>query len=357
MHTPIEESTLILFSLATLPIYFYLGLRLSSHWSHWAILGGLYLAIMSFPFRKLFKFQLHLSYTAMGFMSFLLLFTFLRDVIFLTSQHLYSPVLVIGFTFISLSLGFFNAARGPRIRKIIIPSDQLPDELNGFKIVQISDLHIGPTIGSRYVEKVVRMVNMLEPDLIALTGDIGDGPVKKYRNDISPLGFLKSKHGSFFVTGNHEYYWNANEWLSVMNNLGIINLINRGKIIDHHHKKILVAGVPDPVSRLLPDLTGMQETSAHYKILLSHRPGIAHQASISGYDLQLSGHTHGGQFFPWTIVVKIVHKMSKGLHRVNSMWLYVSTGTGSWGPLIRLGTNPEITLLTLTQSNEKALLP
>lgn len=204
---------------------------------------------------------------------------------------------------------------------------------------------------------MVSKVNSLEADLIVLTGDIGDGPVKKFRKDISPLGFLKAKHGSFFVTGNHEYYWNANEWLGVMNNLGIINLINRGKVLVHQNKKILVAGVPDPVSRLLPDLMGMLETESDYKILLSHRPGIAGQASQAGYNLQLSGHTHGGQFFPWTLVVRFVHEMSKGLHRVNDMWLYVSPGTGSWGPLIRLGTTPEITLLTLTQSkNGKSLL-
>lgn len=361
MHSPIEESTLILFFLATIPVYLYVGLRLSSHWSHWAVLGIIFLGVISFPFRKLFKFQLHLSYTSMGVLSFLLLFTVLRDVIYLTTQKLFSPIYVLEFTFISLFIGFMNAILGPRVKRVMVPVANLPSELVGFKISQISDLHIGATIRFPYVTKVVQKVNKLEPDLIVLTGDIGDGKVSKYREDIAPLSKLKSRHGSFFTTGNHEYYWNANEWLSVMNNVGIINLINRGKVIEHGTKRVLIAGIPDPVSRLLPDLLGMQESesanSADFKILLSHRPGIANEASLCGYHLQLSGHTHGGQFFPWTIVVKFVHKMSIGLHRVNNMWLYVNPGTGSWGPLIRLGTTPEITLLTLTQSkSDKELL-
>jgi len=117
---------------------------------------------------------------------------------------------------------------------------------------------------------------------------------------------------------------------------------------------LLVAGIPDPVSRITPDLIGVQDSEpgekADIKILLSHRPGIAKEASLNGFDIQLSGHTHGGQFFPWTIVVKFVHRMSQGLHKVNGMWLYINPGTGSWGPLLRLGTTPEITLLTLSKS-------
>jgi predicted MPP superfamily phosphohydrolase len=114
---------------------------------------------------------------------------------------------------------------------------------------------------------------------------------------------------------------------------------------------VLIAGIPDPVSRVTPDFNSFKNSSADYRILLSHRPGIALEASENTIDLTLSGHTHAGQFFPWTIVVKFVHKISKGLHQVGRMWIYVNPGTGSWGPLIRLGTSPEITLLTLTQSN------
>jgi predicted MPP superfamily phosphohydrolase len=208
------------------------------------------------------------------------------------------------------------------------------------------------------VENVVKKINQFTPDVIVLTGDIGDGNARQYREDTTPLKGLRSKSGTFFVPGNHEYYWNVNEWLTVMNNMGIINLVNRGKVVNYKSRKILIAGIPDPVSGLSPALGAVQEAepsdNADFKILLSHRPGIAHEASRFGFHLQLSGHTHGGQFFPWTIVVKFVHKFSLGLHRVGDMWLYISAGTGSWGPLLRVGTTPEITLLTLT--SEKKLL-
>lgn len=345
---------MILFSLSLLPVYFYLGLRIAEHWSHWILLAVIFLGIMSFPFKKFFRFQLHLIYAGMGLLTYLTVFTILRDLIWLFAGILYPVSYVIFLTAISLVIGFFNALTGPRVKRINVPIIDLHPSLIGFKIVQISDLHVGATIRKPYVEKVVRKVNGLDADIVVLTGDIGDGYVAHYRDDISPMRNMKSRYGSFFSPGNHEYYWNVNEWLTVMNNLGIINLVNRGKIIQHHEASVLIAGIPDPVSGLMPDLLGVQDSDsgekAHYRILLSHRPGIAFEASKSGFNLQLSGHTHGGQFFPWTLVVKMVHKISQGLHRVGDMWIYVNPGTGSWGPLLRLGTTPEITLLSLTQS-------
>lgn len=338
------------------PVYIYLGLRLSSHWSHWLVLAMIFFMIMSFPFKKFSRYQLHLIYFGMGFLTYLTVFSVVRDLIWLATDHLAPISHVFIMTGLSLVLGFINATKGPKVRHISVSINDLTEELEGFKIAQISDLHIGATIRRPYVEKVVKKVNALKSDLIALTGDIGDGPVQQFRQDIAPLAKLKSRYGSFFVPGNHEYYWNANEWLGIMNNLGIINLVNRGKIVEHGHSKVLIAGIPDPASRLLPDLDGVQDSesgeNAEFKILLSHRPGIAHLASQKGFHLQLSGHTHGGQFFPWTIVVKFVHRLSKGLHRVGNMWLYVNPGTGSWGPLLRLGTTPEITLVELTRSQE-----
>lgn len=340
-----------------LPVYVYLGLRLASHWSHWLVIAFIFISIMSFPFRKFFRYQLHLIYTAMGLATFLTVFTVLRDLIYLSFGVLYPAYFVLILTLVSLILGFINASIGPRIKNVNVPVINLPTNLIGFKIAQISDLHVGATIRRPYVENVVRKVNSLGSDIVVLTGDIGDGHVQHYRNDIAPMGKLKSRYGSFFTPGNHEYYWNVNEWLGVMNNLGIINLVNRGKVIHHQSATVLIAGIPDPVSRIHPDLIGIQDSEsgekADYRILLSHRPGIAFEASKSGFDLQLSGHTHGGQFFPWTIVVKMVHKISRGLHRVGDMWIYVNPGTGSWGPLLRLGTTPEITLLTLTQSKSE----
>lgn len=348
---------MILFIVFLLPFYLYLSYRLSTHWSHWLVIGSLFITILSFPFKKYFRYQLHLIYAGMGLLTFLLVFTLLRDLVWLATGTLYSVNYVILFTVLSLLVGFANAFRGPQIKKIYVKVDNLPSDLEGFKIAQISDLHVGATIRKPYVEKVVRRVNELKADMVALTGDIGDGVVKHYRGDIAPMSKLKSTYGTFFTPGNHEYYWNVNEWLSVMNNLGIINLVNRGKVIHHHNATILVGGIPDPVGGIAPDLLGIQDSAsgetASFRILLSHRPGIAPEAHKNGFDLLLSGHTHGGQFFPWTLVVKAVHRYSEGLHRLGDMWIYVNQGTGSWGPLIRLGTTPEITLLMLTQSKSE----
>lgn len=344
----------ILFILS--PAFVYLGLRLASHWSHWPILSIIFLAILIFPFRRMKPWQLFFIFASMGVLTYLLVFTLLRDLIWLATGTLYPATYVVILTTLSVMIGFVNAATGPRVRHVKVPLKGFPPELLGMKIAQISDLHVGATIRKRYVERVVKKINKLTPDIVTMTGDIGDSKVSEYREDVAPMAKIKSRYGSFFVPGNHEYYWNANEWLIVLNNLGIINLVNRGKVIEHRGKSILVAGVPDPVSRLAPELEGMLKPEASrksdFKILLSHRPGIAHEAAQAGYQLQLSGHTHGGQFFPWTIVVKFVHKLSQGLHQVQNMWVYVNPGTGSWGPLLRLGTTPEITLLELVDGQD-----
>ncbi|WP_408095960.1 metallophosphoesterase [Peredibacter sp. HCB2-198] len=337
------------------PAYLYLGLRLGNHWSHWLLLALLFLLIISFPLKKLFPLQIQLAYAGMGFLTYLVVFTLVRDVAWFLTGDLAPISYVFILTVVSLVIGVINASRGPRIKRVRVPVNDLNEKLNGLKIAQISDLHVGATIRKRYVEKVVKKVNALKSDIVVLTGDIGDGNVREYRQDIAPIGNLKSSYGSFFVPGNHEYYWNANEWLIVLNNLGTINLVNRGKIIKHNEANVLVAGIPDPVSRLAPNLDTKYAEDA-FKILLSHRPGIAPEAEKNGFHLLLSGHTHGGQFFPWTIVVKFVHKLSQGLHRVGNMWVYVNPGTGSWGPLLRLGTTPEITLLELVRSSEIKLI-
>lgn len=293
----------------------------------------------------------------MGLLTFLLVFTLLRDLLWPISGNLFSVNHVLALTVTALILGFLNAVRGPRVKRVTVKVENLPLALEGFKIAQISDLHVGATIRRPYVEKVVEKVNELKADVVALTGDIGDGVVSHYRKDIAPMAKIKSTHGTFFTPGNHEYYWNVNEWLSVMNNLGIINLVNRGKVIHHKDASVLIGGIPDPVGGIAPDLLGIQDSAsgekASFRVLLSHRPGIAKEAYKNGFNLLLSGHTHGGQFFPWTLVVRLIHRYSQGLHQLGDMWIYVSQGTGTWGPLLRLGTTPEITLLMLTQSKKE----
>lgn len=342
---------MILFLLSLIPVYLYLGSSLADNWFEWGLIFILFASILSFPFKKRFKYQNHLAFISMGFLTFLMVFTVLRDVISFLGGPSYPSYTILIPTIICLIVGFWNGNYGLRVKRVQVPVQDLPDSLEGFKIAQISDLHIGPTIKRPYVQKVVDMINSLNAHMITLTGDIGDGRVTEFQDDITPLSQMRSSYGSYFALGNHEYYWGANDWLNEMSKVGINNLVNSSKIIEHAGIKISISGIPDPVSRTKPDFENLKNSS-DYKILLSHRPGVAQEASQYGFNLQLSGHTHGGQFFPWTIVVKFVHKLSQGLHQVGSMWLYINPGTGSWGPLLRLGTTSEVTLLTLTQAKK-----
>ncbi|HXH30676.1 MAG TPA: metallophosphoesterase [Bacteriovoracaceae bacterium] len=346
--------TVFFLLLLLVPVYLYLGWSLAAAGYQWFILGVPFLLLLTFPFKKLHRSQLHLIYLSMGILSYLTILTALRDLIAALTTSRATDSIVYVLTTLALFYGHWNALSGPRLKNISVSYAGLPPGLDGLKIAQISDLHVGPTIRKEYVEKTVTLVNSVDPDIIALTGDIGDGPPKLFREDCAPLWKLRSKLGAFYVPGNHEYYWGINEWLGLINNLGIVVLLNRGKILQHGEKKILIGGIPDSVSSLLPDPGAILEAGleSDFRILLSHRPGYAEVASLQGWNLQLSGHTHGGQFFPWTIAVRFFHEVSVGLKKKKEMWLYVSPGTGSWGPLLRLGTTPEVTVLTLrTLSN------
>lgn len=333
-------------------IFFYLGHSLGSPFG-WVILSFLFPLVFSFPFIRHRPSIIQITFLAMGFLSYLIVFVLLKDLLHLAGILL--PVIwVYGLALLAVLVGTFIAHRGPTIVRLKLPFPDLPEDLEGLRIVQISDLHVGPTIGKKYVEKIVQTTNGLNPDVIALTGDIGDGPVSMYRDDIAPFANLRSKYGVFYVPGNHEYYWNANEWMNVLNNLNVIILLNRGKKIQINQSQILMGGVSDPVGHPKPDPVSVIQAGmdSPLKVLLSHRPGLATEAAKLGFHLQLSGHTHGGQFFPWTVLVRFVHKHFLGHHMVNGMWLNVNSGTGSWGPFLRLGTTSEITLIEIFRSNK-----
>ncbi len=334
----------------TTPLFLYLHWSLEAS-SGLSLLSSLFCLVLLFPVLRRWSLLAHFTFLAMGLLSFILVFTLLRDVIWITGFKLHS-LWIISASVIAMITGTLVALKGPQLKRLKLPIQDLPKELEGLRIVQISDLHIGPTIGRSYVEKMVKKVNELEADIVALTGDIGDGPVERHRQDIAPLSKIQSKLGTFYVPGNHEYYWNANEWMNVMNNLKAIVLVNRGKIIHHQGQSILIGGIPDPMASPGPDLQMTHDASpeAPFKILLSHRPGFAEEASALGFHLQLSGHTHGGQFFPWTVAVRFAHKYFLGHYQVGQMWLNVNPGTGSWGPFLRLGTTSEITLIEIYRS-------
>jgi uncharacterized protein len=253
--------------------------------------------------------------------------------------------------------GFYEARHRAQVREISIPLVGLPAAFDGFRIAQFSDLHIGPTIKRPYVEGVVQQLNDLHADCIVFTGDLVDGSVRWLRDDAAPLEALSDPQGKFFVTGNHEYYSGAEEWVEEAGRLGFQVLMNEHALIERGGSHIALAGVPDytggqflPHHESRPAATAAAIPQGIIKILLAHQPVSAHAASAAGFDLQLSGHTHGGQFFPWNYVAYINQPFIKGLHKMGNMWVYVNSGIGYWGPPLRLGAPPEITLITLAQA-------
>ena len=313
------------------------------------------------------------GFLAMGFFSSLLILTLLRDVVLIAAfaasgsfidvasllqlQTWSAAGVPAAAAFVTI-VGFVNARRRARVRHIDVPIAGLPARLHGFSIVQISDIHVGSTIKNGYVSRIVDAVNDLEADLIAVTGDLVDGSVQRLAAHTAPLARLTARHGAYFVTGNHEYYSGANAWIVEIRRLGLNVLLNEHAVLDHDGEAVIIAGVTDysahhfdPAHRSDPAaaLAGAPDL-ATVKVLLAHQPRSAFAAAKAGYHLQLSGHTHGGQFFPWNLVVKLMQPFTAGLHRLDDLWVYVSRGTGYWGPPKRFGAPSEITRLRLVRA-------
>ena len=262
-------------------------------------------------------------------------------------------------------LGFWNARRTAQVVRVDVPIANLPDALVGFSMAQISDIHVGPTIKARYLQRIVDRVNLLDADLVAITGDLVDGSVNELGHQVAPLAQLTSTYGSFFVTGNHEYYSGAQHWIAKLRSLGIQVLMNEHVVIDHRldsqdveAAKVVVAGVTDYSAHHFDEnhrsdphaaLANAPE-QAFFKLLLAHQPRSAAAAAAAGFDLQLSGHTHGGQFWPWGYFVRFQQPFTAGMHRLHRLWVYTSRGTGYWGPPKRFGAPSEITFLRLVKA-------
>ncbi|MCP5281348.1 MAG: metallophosphoesterase [Rhodoferax sp.] len=264
--------------------------------------------------------------------------------------------------------GFWAARRTARVVQVDVPIAGLPATLHGFSVAQISDIHVGPTIRQAYVQRIVARVNALGADMVAITGDLVDGHVDDLRQHVAPLATLSSTHGTFFVTGNHEYYSGAHAWVDELRRLGIQVLMNEHRVLHHEAghgagcatvdrdtEMVVVAGVADFSAHHFDESHRSDPAAAmagapagaRMRLLLAHQPRSAPAAASAGFDLQLSGHTHGGQFWPWMHFVKFQQPFTAGLHRLADLWVYTNRGTGYWGPPKRFGVSSEITHLRL----------
>lgn len=250
--------------------------------------------------------------------------------------------------------GVWSAIRPVEVKRVAVRLKKLPGSLNGLRLVQLTDMHIGLTIGRDFVEDVVRKVNALEPDIVAITGDLIDGSVDELGPAVAPLGELRAKLGTYFVTGNHEYYSGADSWLAFLQSLGIKALRNEHVELTKNGETIHLAGVDDWTAHRFGNGHGsdmaraMEGRDANQPVvLLAHQPVQFDEAREHGVDLQISGHTHGGQIFPFGLLTRLAQPFVSGLHRRGDSQIYVSSGTGYWGPPMRIAAPAEITLIEL----------
>jgi predicted MPP superfamily phosphohydrolase len=249
-----------------------------------------------------------------------------------------------------------RAAVGPvAVRRVEVALGRLPREHDGITVVQLTDLHIGPTIGAHELTALVETTNALDPDIVAITGDLVDGSVDELRDAVAPLAQLRARHGVFFVTGNHEYFSGAAQWVAEISRLGIRVLRNERVSIENKGSAFDLAGVDDASAArsgvpghgedLAKALAGRDRSRA--LLLLAHQPRTVLRAAPFGVDLQLSGHTHGGQIWPFGLLVRLQQHFLAGLHRHGDTQLYVSRGTGYWGPPMRVAAPAEIAQIVL----------
>ncbi len=253
----------------------------------------------------------------------------------------------------AVGVGMVSALGPPDMLRVPVRLRRLDPAFEGFRIAVVSDIHLGPLAGRAHTERIVDLINGTEPDLVAIVGDLVDGTVEELGAAAEPLRDLTSREGAFFVTGNHEYFVeDTGSWLRELERLGVQPLRNESTAIRRGADAILLAGVndvagehrsdPPDFDRALSGTHGSRPT-----ILLAHQPVQVTEAAARGVDLQLSGHTHGGQMWPFHYVVRAVQPSLAGLSTVGKTQLYVTRGAGFWGPPVRVGARPDITVVSL----------
>lgn len=268
-------------------------------------------------------------------------------------------VAVAGVAGVAVGWGIYVARFRPaRVVSRRIPVKDLAPGMNGVRVVQISDLHIGQTLGKKFLRRIVAQVNALDADIVAVTGDLVDGFVHSTRDQVAPLGELSAKLGRFYVTGNHEYYYGGPAWEAEVGRLGLTVLHNQHEVLTRDGAQLVIAGVTDHDSKNFSEGPGCRPDVALKgaprevpRVLLAHQPRSAFLVNKDErVDLQLSGHTHGGQIFPFMFFVRLQQPAIAGLKMVNGVRVYTHSGTGYWGPPMRVGPAPEIAVLELVSS-------
>ncbi|MFG3129270.1 metallophosphoesterase [Streptomyces tendae] len=248
----------------------------------------------------------------------------------------------------TVGYGTYGVLNGPSVKRVTVPLARLPRAAHGFRIAVVSDIHLGPVLGRGFAQKVVDTINSTQPDLIAVVGDLVDGSVKDLGPAAAPLAQLEARHGAYFVTGNHEYFSGAEQWVAEVRRLGLLPLENARTELPHFD----LAGVNDVAGEdegQGPDYEralGDRDRSRAC-VLLAHQPVQIHDAVDHGVDLQLSGHTHGGQLWPGNLIAGAANPTLAGLERYGDTQLYVSRGAGAWGPPTRVGAPSDITVIQL----------
>lgn len=308
-----------------------------------------------FPPRPLVRATAWVGFTAMGFSSIALVLAALahlvRAVVGFDGERPLALAVLVG-SGVLTAWGLWSAPRR-RVVRVRLPLADLPAALEGLRIVQVTDLHLSATLDRRFATSVVADVQSLRPDLIAVTGDLADGLPSLLAEATAPLAGLRAPLGIFFVTGNHDDFFDRAGWLRTIGDLEWTVLENAHRVVEHRGAKLVVAGVPDgtvltPHAHPERALAGVP--AGAFRLLLAHQPHVAFAAARAGAQLQLSGHTHGGQYFPYTVLVRLFQRFVAGRYRVGGMWLYVSRGAGYWGPPLRVLAPAEVTLLELTRA-------
>jgi predicted MPP superfamily phosphohydrolase len=307
------------------------------------------------PWHDAFFTAAHLS---LAYINFALVFVVLRDLAALVSPyHYYSAdasILLLILPIVCIALGTAVVRVGPRLKQNTLHFLKLPKDLENLRLLHITDLHIGQSLPLEFVERLVtRAKKVPDIDFVLYTGDILDGLSERHQKELALLKEIPSKYGNYYVPGNHEYYWGGERAIEAFRDLGFHVLQNQTETLRIGQSSLQISGVPDPAAAMIqkpgPDIDFLKGTLQEnsFKLLLAHQPNLAPAAAAAGFDLQLSGHTHGGQFFPWNFLIGLFQKYAKGLYHIQGMKLYVNQGTGYWGPSLRLGTYCELGLIVL----------